>query len=233
MKKLIERMTKALKDAGVELNDGIRSAVADVLGADELKAAGLTEIGSGQKVVEESDFNELHADLRKMRTRAQNAETARDTLQKRLDSVDSDSKKRADEAQAELDKIKPVAELALKWARDDWSRKSSLIPVEKEGMKDSEKARVAQLRKQFVFPDEGKQLSDDQIFANLSKHAEYSAIGLFGDVPALPAKETKPTTTTPRLKPNGAGDEKPVTREEAWNSFYEATDPHRPQPNDR
>jgi hypothetical protein len=232
-KKLMEQVTAALKKAKVELNDEAKDALSEALGSDSLTAAGLVELGSGKKLVEESEYNDLHADLRKTRKRAQDAEGDRDRLKSALDTGDSENKKLAVRYKADLDTIQPRAEKLLKRAREDWTSRAKNLPEAKADAKDDEKARVEKIRSRFVFAEKDKELADDQVLDNLTKYDELSELGVF--------QVTKPGGNggghqDPPPAPRGGGgnqNEQPVDNDKAAVDWYNRTDPKQPQGNAR
>jgi hypothetical protein len=221
----MELVTGALKKAKVELTAEVREAMADALGSDSLKAAGLVELGSTQQVVEIVDHDGLHADARKLRERAKSAETERDRLKVALDTGDSENKALATRYKADLDKYQPLAEKLLKRAGEDWASRSASIPTETEKMSDADKAKVKQLRAAFTFPEKDKELNPDQILSNLAKLDEYTALGVFAE--SKPGAKPDPLPTL-RTKPNGGDAEKPADMDTAFTDFYNRTDPTKP-----
>lgn len=224
-KKLVDRMMKALKDAGVEIKDEVKDAVSEILGSDALKAAGFTELGSGDVVVQESKYNELSADLRKEKDKRRDAESRRDELQRTLDAGDSDNKKRAEKLDERNRVLEPLTEKLMKRARADWEKKSSRLPGEpKADAKDEEKAKVGNIRKEFAFAEKDKELTDDQVLANLDMFDRLDGVGVFGEAkPAATTTENRPTrhtTTVPRTNPGVTGDSE--TTDEAYLKFFGA-----------
>jgi hypothetical protein len=231
-KKLMELVTKALKKGGVELKDEAKSALEDALGSDSLKEAGLTELGSGQRVVEESEYNEVHADVRKLRQRAQSAEQERDRLKTNLDTGDSENKKLADRYKTRVDELEPLAAKFTKWARVEWESRAKLLPAEKADAKDDEKARVAKIRGRFVFPEKDKALTESQVLENLDKFAELAELGVFEMPKVNGGGNGGGPGPAPRGNP-GAGNEQPVDPDKAATEWYAKTDPRTPQQNAR
>lgn len=222
-KKLVDRLTKALKDAGVEIKDDVKDALSEALGSESLKAAGLVELGSGDVVVQESKYNELSEDLRKEKVKRREAETRRDELQQTLNAGDSDNKKRADKLDERNRVLEPLTEKLVKRARADWASKSARVPGEpKADAKDDEKLRVGNIRKEFVFAEKDKELTDDQVLANLDMFDRLDGIGVFGEQKPAPTQETRPMrqTAVPRTNPGVTGDTE--TTDEAYLRFFGA-----------
>jgi hypothetical protein len=223
-KKLMELVTKALKKASVELKDDAKEIISDALGSDALKEAGLIELGSTQRVVETTDYNELHADARKLRTRAQEAETERDRLKTALASGDSENKQLAARYKADLDKYQPLAERTIKRARVDWASKSAQLPAEKADAKDDEKKRVTSIRSRFVFAEKDKELDENQLLSNLEKFDELADLGVFA-ASTTTTKVKADVVPVPRGNTNGDDDKKFADKDEAWTDWYEKSDP--------
>lgn len=218
-KKLMEQVTKALKDAGVELKAEVKDALSETLGSDALKAAGLVELGSGDVVVKESKYNELSEDLRKEKVKRRDTETERDTLRTTLDAGDSDNKKRADRLEERNRALEPLNDKLMKRARTTWKQASEKIPAEaKADAKDDEKKRVSTIRGKFVFPEKDKELDDTQVLANLDKYEELSELGVFGEQKASEPPGRTTGTTPPRTNPASANGE-PLDRDAAWGQF--------------
>lgn len=232
-KKLMELVAKALKKANVELKDEVKSALAEDLGSDALKEAGLVELGSSQKLVEETEYNDLHADLRKTRKRAQDAESERDRIKGVLDTGDSENKRLAEGLKKDLDATKPLAEKLMKRAREDWLRKSALLPADKADAKDEEKKRVAKIRERFSFADKDKELLDEHVLSNLDKFDELSDLGVFEAPKPGTGRSAGGATAPPRTNP-GTGVETPTGDvDDAYVDFYKDTDPRQPVGNAR
>lgn len=217
-KKLMERVTAALKKAKVELSDEAREALSDVLGSDQLTAAGFVELGSGQQVVETSDYNELHKDVRLLRDRAQKAESKRDELKATLDAGDSDNKKRAEKLDVRNRVLEPLVERLMKRSRGTWAGYEKKLPAETAEMKDDEKAKVKAIRGRFAFAADGQELDDNQVLDNLHKYDELSELGLFGEASA-PVPTPTPTPP-PAPRGGGNGGPQPVDIDDAYKNAY-------------
>lgn len=231
-KKLMELVAKALKKANVELKDDAKEALSDALGSEALKEAGFIELGSSQRVVEESEYNEVHADLRKEKAKRREIETDRDRLKSALDTGDSENKKLADRYKADLDATKPRAERLMARARADWESRAKLLPTEKADAKDDEKARITKIRGRFTFAEKDKPLGDDQLLENLAKYDELAELGVFAAPKPNGNGHDQPP---PAIRGGGGGGQKdtPADPDQAALDWYAKTDPQHPQGNAR
>ena len=231
-KKLIDQLTAALKKAGVEIKDDVAEAISETLGSSSLKAAGLVELGSGDIVVKESNYNALSEDLRKEKEKRREATTERDRLKDTLDAGDSDNKKRADKLQERNNVLEPRAEKLMKRARGDWESRAKGLPEAKADAKPEEKARVEKIRSRFAFAEKDKELTDDQVLENLAKHDELVELGVFEAKAPTNGKENPAAPPAPRGGGGGVQKSAKSEEEEALD-WYRRTDPQLAQGNAR
>lgn len=206
--KVVELVMTAIKKAeipGLEA-DGLKE-IQEAVGSVSLKSAGLVEVGEDETVVKQSKFDELHADRRTLRKRAQAAEEERDQLKEAAESGDSHHVKLAEQYKKTLDEQKPLVEKLLKQSRERWERNAKSLPEANE--KDE---KVTTLRSKFHFPEEGSELSDDQVLANLDKYAELKELGV------IEAKEAG--TNAPSNPTGGGGGPTATDEDKAWSDFY-------------
>lgn len=184
----IKAVVDFLKKQGVEVSAEAAAAAGDKFDGQLLVPADQT-VSEGQIAVSEKAWEERGEDLVKWKNRAKKAEGERDELKEASDAGDSHNKKLAEKYKAELESVKPLAERFLKTIKSRWEQAAEKIPDN--------------LKKYYTWPQEGEELSDEQIAANVEKlgeHVDLGAVSLKG--------EKKQEMGSPKSSPTGKPAEK-------------------------
>jgi hypothetical protein len=202
VKALVAVAHKALPD----LTDQQLAKLASELGGVQPTAVGLIEADSGKKVVDEEAYNQLHADLRKLRKRAQEAEQARDELQSQLGDTDQTHRGLADKLKA----TEALTGKLLKQARERWDGLAKVLPDKPE------------LRAKFALVDpndeKAKPLTDQQVLDNLDRFAEYAELGVLKYPAGTQTNQQQANQPRPGAGGPANGMEQGV--DAAYGSFY-------------
>ena len=206
-KELTKLIMAALSSVdGFAATDHVREQIADALGGVQPDAAGYIESGSGNRLVRETDYNELHADLRKLRKRAQDAERERDELRSDAETGHNRFKSKLEAATAELEAMRPRWDALMARTRADWTERVKQLPEDKP-----------ELRAKFTLVEgDTKELTDEQVLENLARWDEYSALGILA--PASPPAPGAPPPT--QLRTGGPAQTKPGDVDVARAAFY-------------
>lgn len=193
----VDLILKALEEAGLKLEAGQRTAVAD-----ELKDIPLVESTSalkdGQVAVDESFYNSQRADLKKWKEKARTLEGELEEIKDATQSGESVLKRTVALQKQRIEELEPRYQALIKAQRDRWTREGEKIPEK--------------LRAKFKYGDPKAKdgngdLSDEELLANLARLDEYTELGLMGEAP----KET------PSLTPGRTGPGAPPAGKEDWD----------------
>lgn len=144
------------------------------------------------------EFNDSKTDdLKSLKDKLRKKETDYNDLKEVLDAGGKTSQKKLDILMQENARLKPFAEAHLSEKKDLWKKTAEKIP---EAMKQF-----------FKFPEEGKELADEDVLSNMVKLKEYTDIGAV----KLDGETVSPVSIS-RSAP-GLGDKKLDT--EAWRKL--------------
>ena len=191
----LKEVLDLLKKQGVEISAEAAAAVHEKFDGQLLVPADQL-VGEGQIAVSEKAWNERGEDLSTWKNRAKKAEQERDELQEAADAGDSHNKTLADKYKTELDRLKPLVERYTKGLKKSWEEASEKIPEN--------------LHKYYTFAEEGKELTDEQLAANVEKlteHLDLNAFELEGETSPGSAR------TNPSGKTSSRGSDKKETSE--------------------
>ena len=181
-----------LKKQGVDIGAEAAAAVHEKFDGQLLVPADKL-IGEGQIAVSETAWKDRGEDLTKWKNRAKKAEDNYSELKEATDAGDSVNKKLADERKVELDRLKPLVEKFTKGIKKRWEEAAEKIPEN--------------LHKYYTFAEEGKELTDEQVSANVEKlteHLDLKAFELEGG--NNQQRSTARTSTTGKTSNRGAED---------------------------
>jgi len=185
-KKSTKTILAALKKAGAELGDD-PDKVTEAL--DDLELSAEEHLGPDQIVLTKDEHRELKDDLTALRKRAKSAEGEAKDLREAMDAGDSDNVRKATSYKKKLDELQPLVDTLVKSQSDAWAANEKTIPKE--------------LRAEFTFAEEGKEITTGEMLSNVKKFNEYKRIGaLTGEVPEGDPQEPPtapkiPGSTTP------------------------------------
>ena len=184
-----------LKKQGVEVSAEAEAAAKKefdgqvLVPSDKVLADGMIAIAK--------DFNDSKTDdLRSYKEKLRKAEAERDELKQVLDSGESTGKKKVEKLLAENERLKSLADAHLSEKKQQWKDMAEKIP---EPMK-----------KFFKFPEEGKELADEEILVNVTKLREYTDIG---------AIKTDGAFTAPSASKSAPGGGKERIDTKAWENL--------------
>ena len=184
-KKSTKTILSALKKAGITVEDQEKvEAILDDLEFDPTEVAGEDHV-----VLTTADYRELKDDLKSLRARAKTAEQERDQLKEANEAGDSVNKQKAERLQNRVNELEPMMKELIGAYSETWSAAAGKIPDK--------------LKAKFVFAEEGKELTPQQLMTNIRKMSEYRELGVLD----LDQKEegsdggTPPTPPAPRVPP--------------------------------
>ena len=182
-KKSTKMILAALKRAGISSEDldKVQNEIDDLdLDAEEF-------LGSDKIILSKEDHREIKDDLTKLRQRAKDAEAAHKDLQDAVDAGDSDNARKATTYKKTLDEQKPIMEKLLAAQTAAWDAQAGTIPEKIKG--------------EFRVPEEGKELTVDDLVHNSGKLEEYTRIGVLGEGPEPDVDPAPGPPNAPRVQP--------------------------------
>lgn len=190
---IVEKILAAIKAAGVDLGEDADQVTSKL---DKLEYPNGLE--DGQVAIDRTYLSELKVDLKKLRTRAKDAEDKNADLTSTLNAGDSENLVKVRLLEGRLKTLEPLTNDLLKNLRSEWDDVKGQIPESHQAY--------------FTFDDKDKgddgKINSEQLVQNMSKLREYQKIGAI-TLEALDPEKTKEgegekkPTSSPKIGPTG------------------------------
>lgn len=191
-RKATKAILATLKQAGIDLGDNL-DKVTEALEVIELPAEEF--LSSDQVVLTKIEWREVKDDLIEKNKSNKTLKKEADDLREAMDAGDSDNVRKATSYKKKLDELEPIVAKLMDSQKDTWAAAAKTIPKE--------------LKTEFTFAEEGKELSTEQLLSNVKKFEEYKRIGaLTGEEQLEGEGDKKPAGGAPKTPAGGKKPEK-------------------------
>lgn len=194
----IEQVLAFLKKQNIEIKPEIEASISKEF-EDRVLAPPERVLAEGEVAIKAEWRNEKVRDIAALKEKLKSAERERDELAGILEAGDGDAKGKLEKIVIENKRLKNLADAHLSEKKELWKQTAEKIP---EPMK-----------RFFAFAGDGKELTDEEILANVSKLKEYADIGaikLDGE-PSSPSASRVPPGGGERLPDRAAWEKLPPT----------------------